>query len=189
MPAPQSQKPLETPRFPNRSFFYAEQSWAYFGARAAKKRRQTFHTGSNRKKERMHIFEGSSGGTIAQKNHSEASLEKDVIDTTERASSLHLPAGAMNALARLRKTMYPVSSLNNIDLRMVFKKYGFQHSMTLAASVKLVLTNPPYNLGCVSDEEDSNHAIFAFADMTVMLKFHSDMRQLGAHANNFCSAL
>lgn len=63
----------------------------------------------------------------------------------------------MTVLTTLRDTMYIVCYLQKNDFRVLVGEHLFEQAEAFAASNELVLTNLPYNIRCIRDDEKFNH--------------------------------
>lgn len=86
LPSLSHRSPPKTPAFPNRYAVYFLPSRATIRALTRKKRLQTFHVGSGRKKKQVHLLRVMIGGTVALIHHLEVKIEEGDIETTVPAS-------------------------------------------------------------------------------------------------------
>lgn len=89
----------------------------------------------------MDLSEGGQDGHIALMHHLSVHLEEDAINTAVVANSVSLSRDAMNKIATLRKEMYPVCSLYNIDCNLLVEEQELKRCDALAVSVDFVLTD------------------------------------------------
>lgn len=83
------------PAFPDWSRFYSELSWTDIRTHKAKKRRQTFHARSKRKRKQGHLSIGKLRGHVASKHHLVVNIDGYVIDRTVSVRSFSLSEDAV----------------------------------------------------------------------------------------------
>lgn len=105
------------------------------------------------------------------------------------ATSLHLGAADVQAMAILSESMKSMFAIYDVDFTELLETHATEIGVSLEGKENLILTDHPYNSRRVQGRDNSEYDFFRPKDMKCMVQVMKSAMAPGAHGHIFCSAL